>query len=58
MQSPGERIEHSQLVKVKRVYLPTDICEISFKITAVKLNNSTEILLVLLRHEILMNETV
>lgn len=57
MQSLGERIKDSQLVKVERVYLHTDIWEICFKITAVKLNSATKILLVLIRHEILMNET-
>lgn len=57
MQSPGERIKDSQLVKVKRVYLHTDIWEICFKITSVTLNSAREILLILIRHEILMNET-
>lgn len=54
MQSLGERIKDK---RVKRVYLHTGIWEICFKITAVKLNSATEILLILIRHEILMNET-
>lgn len=43
MQRLGERIKDSQLVKVKRVYLHTDIWEICFKITSVTLNSATEI---------------
>lgn len=43
MQSPGERIENSQLFKLKRVYLHADIWEICFKMKAVKLNIDTDI---------------
>lgn len=43
MQSPGERTENSQLFKLKRVYLHTDIWEICFKMKAVKLNIATDI---------------